>query len=166
MYVSWCTCRSHIDLWCWLLSPLFCSCLENLGIGTWFSKICNVVLQCLGESQYFTLFTVQVLASGIACFFLKAGLMKNLTAPAKVPLYALIGVSFAFTITYTFSEIVMLSPWDRYCGTNSQENPLFGSQQQVCLWLLTKLTTNRSLLCLLSLCCLAPLLASCLVLLM
>jgi hypothetical protein len=92
----------------------------------------------------------KVLASGIACFFLKEGLIKTFTAGAKVPLYAMLGISFAFTITYSFSEIANISPWDRCCGTNGQENPIFGSQQQVCI-IFSLFNQGRSLPFLLSL---------------
>jgi len=85
-----------------------------------------------GHQKYILLFfSAMVLASGIACFFLKSGWIKDFHSAGKVPLYAILGMSFAFTITYSFSEIVTLSPWDKCCNTNGQENPVFGSPQQI-----------------------------------
>eukprot|EP01126_Amoeba_proteus_P066828 TRINITY_DN9746_c0_g1_i5.p1 TRINITY_DN9746_c0_g1~~TRINITY_DN9746_c0_g1_i5.p1 ORF type:complete len:253 (+),score=50.78 TRINITY_DN9746_c0_g1_i5:446-1204(+) len=76
-------------------------------------------------------FSVMVLASGIASFFLRNDWIKNFGPSGKVPLYGLLGISFAFTITYSFSELIALSPWDQCCGTNSQVNPVFGSSKQI-----------------------------------
>jgi len=57
--------------------------------------------------------------------------LTNFTAGEKVPLYSLLGMSFAFTITYSFSELVALSPWDRCCGTDGTSNPVFRTPAQI-----------------------------------
>jgi len=76
-------------------------------------------------------FAALVLASGISCFFLEEKWFANMKDGAKTPLYALLGVSFAFSLTFSFSELLALQPCDRCCNTNMQNNPIFGSPQQV-----------------------------------
>merc|ERR1711934_575828 len=76
-------------------------------------------------------FAVLVLAAGISCFFLEANWASKFSSGGKVPLYSLIGISFAFTMTYIFSELATFAPWDRCCGTDHTTNPIFGSSKQV-----------------------------------
>eukprot|EP01127_Copromyxa_protea_P003241 TRINITY_DN13089_c0_g1_i1.p1 TRINITY_DN13089_c0_g1~~TRINITY_DN13089_c0_g1_i1.p1 ORF type:complete len:234 (-),score=50.73 TRINITY_DN13089_c0_g1_i1:90-791(-) len=81
-------------------------------------------------------FSALVFVSGVACFFLNENVFKTFPAAGKVPLYALLGISFAFTVTYCFSEVVALNPWSEAacCASScpiSENNPLFGSQEQV-----------------------------------
>jgi len=85
-----------------------------------------------GWARYTLLaFAVLVLAAGVSCFTLEAGWSKKLGYGGKIPLYSLIGISFAFTMTYIFSELANFAPWDRCCGTDHVANPIFGSSSQI-----------------------------------
>jgi len=64
-------------------------------------------------------------------FFLYNDWFKHFSATGKIPLYALLGMSFAFTITYSFSELVALAPWDKFCGTDGTVNPVFRTPAQI-----------------------------------
>eukprot|EP01123_Difflugia_compressa_P002587 TRINITY_DN13322_c0_g1_i1.p1 TRINITY_DN13322_c0_g1~~TRINITY_DN13322_c0_g1_i1.p1 ORF type:complete len:138 (+),score=24.46 TRINITY_DN13322_c0_g1_i1:33-416(+) len=46
-------------------------------------------------------------------------------------MYALLGLSFAFSLTFSFSELLSIGPCDRCCHSDSQSNPIFGSPRQV-----------------------------------
>src|SRR3546814_6851097 len=40
-------------------------------------------------------------------------------------------MSFAFSLTFSFSELLAVAPCDRCCPTRLEENPIFGSQKQI-----------------------------------
>eukprot|EP01126_Amoeba_proteus_P043880 TRINITY_DN4840_c0_g2_i3.p1 TRINITY_DN4840_c0_g2~~TRINITY_DN4840_c0_g2_i3.p1 ORF type:complete len:150 (-),score=23.76 TRINITY_DN4840_c0_g2_i3:391-840(-) len=73
------------------------------------------------------------MASGISCFFLRQNWVQNFHEASKVPLYGILGISFAFTLTYAFTEMINLCPWDKCCGATCRENPIFGTSKQIFL---------------------------------
>eukprot|EP01125_Pyxidicula_operculata_P001880 TRINITY_DN1176_c0_g1_i5.p1 TRINITY_DN1176_c0_g1~~TRINITY_DN1176_c0_g1_i5.p1 ORF type:complete len:211 (-),score=6.98 TRINITY_DN1176_c0_g1_i5:167-799(-) len=75
-------------------------------------------------------FALLVLASGISCFFLQNGI-SSFTPQERVPLYMILGVSFAFSLTFSFSEILSLALCDRCCNTDFANNPVFGTPRQI-----------------------------------
>jgi len=85
----------------------------------------------LGKKIAFLAFAVVVLGSGIACFFLQHDWFKGVTAGEKIPLFAALGMSFAFSLTFSFSELVAIAPCDRCCKTNLEANPVFGTPKQI-----------------------------------
>lgn len=88
--------------------------------------------------------TAQVLGSGIACFFLQKDWFHNVSVGEKVPLYAALGMSFAFSLTFSFSELVAIAPCDRCCGTNLEANPVFGTPKQIFALFSTALTLGAT----------------------
>jgi hypothetical protein len=54
-----------------------------------------------------------------------------MTSGEKIPLYAALGMSFAFSLTFSFSELMAIAPCDRCCGTNLEANPVFGTAKQI-----------------------------------
>jgi len=55
------------------------------------------------------LFSLLILASGIACFVLPGNWLVSLSWAAKTPLYMSIGVSLAFAMTFGFLELTTLA---------------------------------------------------------
>lgn len=49
---------------------------------------------------------LQVILSGIVCFFLRRNWFMHLPSIAKIPIYALLGTSVAFSLTFTLVDIV------------------------------------------------------------
>jgi len=75
-------------------------------------------------------FATLVVASGISCFFLPDAYTK-LELSARIPLFGLLGISFAFSLSFSFSEVLAFAPCDRCCNSNLTSNPVFGSPKQV-----------------------------------
>jgi len=84
-------------------------------------------------------FAALVLASGVACFFLRDGWIKNFTVGGKVPLYALLGMSFSFTITFCFTECISLPIWERCWSEIEDRRAIFGTRKQIFALFVTSL---------------------------
>jgi len=102
-------------------------CLLGLALGwrIWIS------VPGIPKKIAFLFFALIVLSSGIACFFLQKDWFHGMTSGEKIPLYAALGMSFAFSLTFSFSELVAMAPCDRCCGTNLENNPIFGTPKQI-----------------------------------
>eukprot|EP01128_Nolandella_sp_AFSM9_P010680 TRINITY_DN7423_c0_g1_i1.p1 TRINITY_DN7423_c0_g1~~TRINITY_DN7423_c0_g1_i1.p1 ORF type:complete len:239 (-),score=42.92 TRINITY_DN7423_c0_g1_i1:104-745(-) len=102
-------------------------CLLGLALGwrIWVS-IENKLMKA-----FFLLFALVVFGSGVSCFFLQQNWSRHYDISLKIPIYGALGMSFAFCLTFTFSEILALAPCDRCCKTNLAENPIFGTAKQL-----------------------------------
>jgi len=75
----------------------------------------------------------------VSCFFLQQNWYTQIGPGIKVPLYGLLGISFAFSLTFSFSELIALGPCDR-CSQSLKENPIFATPKQVLALFATGLT--------------------------
>eukprot|EP01122_Echinamoeba_exundans_P013943 TRINITY_DN61_c0_g1_i1.p2 TRINITY_DN61_c0_g1~~TRINITY_DN61_c0_g1_i1.p2 ORF type:complete len:259 (+),score=43.22 TRINITY_DN61_c0_g1_i1:29-778(+) len=74
---------------------------------------------------------LMVFVSGICCFFLQENWFSQISPGAKVPMYALLGISLAFSLAFSLTEFVNLGVCDTCCSTNFRENPLLANKIQV-----------------------------------
>jgi len=68
-----------------------------------------------------------VVLSGISCFVLNEVWITKFPWGGKVPLYAMLGLSFSFTITFCFSECLVLSFWQNCCDCKT----IFANPKQI-----------------------------------
>jgi len=102
-------------------------CLLGMALA-W--RICLSV-RGVGRKVTMFCFALVVFATGVSCFFLDSGWPFKMTPGGKIPLYSMLGISFAFSFTFAFLEIISLSPCDKCCKTDLKRNPLFGNPPQV-----------------------------------
>jgi uncharacterized membrane protein len=85
------------------------------------------------SKKYFMLsFAFLVFLSGIFSFFLEKGWV-NISVGAKVPMYAVLGVSLSFALTFSLTEFINLGLCDKCCNTDFETHPLIGSKKQIFL---------------------------------
>jgi len=66
----------------------------------------------------------------VSCFFLQLDWYTQIGPGIKVPLYGLLGISFAFSLTFSFSELVAIGPCDK-CAPSLKDNPIFATPHQI-----------------------------------
>jgi len=76
-------------------------------------------------------FAALVFISGVFSFFLEKSWLPNIPAGAKIPMYATLGVSLSFALTFSLTEFINLGLCDKCCHTDFENNPLIGSKQQI-----------------------------------
>jgi len=79
---------------------------------------------------FMIMFAVLVFISGIFSFILEERWVY-MPAGAKIPMYAIIGVSLSFALTFSLTEFINLGLCDKCCNTDFENNPLIGSKKQI-----------------------------------
>jgi len=75
-------------------------------------------------------FSALVILSGIFCFVVEVS-WTHLSVTAKIPLYACLGISLSFALTFSFTEMINLGLCDKCCNTHFEDNPLISNRKQV-----------------------------------
>jgi len=78
------------------------------------------------------IFALLVFASSAFSFLLEKDWV-SLSPMAKVPMYAVVGLSLAFALTFSFTEFINMGLCDRCCKTDFENNPVIGSKKQIFL---------------------------------
>jgi len=79
---------------------------------------------------FMIMFAILVFISGIFSFILEERWV-SMSAAAKIPMYAIIGVSLSFALTFSLTEFINLGLCDKCCNTDFENNPLIGSKKQI-----------------------------------
>jgi len=93
------------------------------------------VLQSLTEQDKRSImvaFSILVFASS-ACSFLLERDWVPLPAVAKIPMYAIVGLSRSVALTFSFTEFINMGVCDRCCRTDFENNPIIGTKKQIFL---------------------------------
>jgi len=84
------------------------------------------------KRMFLMFFALLIFASGIFSFFLEKNLV-NISPAGKVPMYAILGISLSFALTFSLTEFINLGLCDKCCNTDFENNPLIGSKNQIFL---------------------------------
>eukprot|EP00163_Fabomonas_tropica_P018959 TRINITY_DN3336_c0_g1_i1.p1 TRINITY_DN3336_c0_g1~~TRINITY_DN3336_c0_g1_i1.p1 ORF type:complete len:233 (-),score=29.23 TRINITY_DN3336_c0_g1_i1:183-881(-) len=77
-------------------------------------------------------FAIMVLVSGIFCFFVEKDFFVNVRPGFKVPLYAVIGTSLAFAMTFSTVELINQGVFScSCCASNYDPKPIIGTPLQI-----------------------------------
>jgi len=79
---------------------------------------------------FMIMFAVLVFVSGIFSFVLEERWV-SMSAAGKIPMYAVIGVSLSFALTFSLTEFINLGLCDKCCETDFENNPLIGTKKQI-----------------------------------
>jgi len=85
----------------------------------------------LSQKIFMLILAFTVLISGIASFFLLKQWFPLFSSAMKIPLYAILGISFSFSLTFTFSEFISIGVCDKLCRTRFISRPLFGNSKLI-----------------------------------
>jgi len=77
-------------------------------------------------------FALLVFASSAFSFLLEKDWV-DLPSAAKIPMYAVVGLSLSFALTFSFTEFINMGICDRCCKTDFENNPVIGSKKQIFL---------------------------------
>jgi len=78
------------------------------------------------------IFALLVFASSAFSFLLEKDWVP-LPPAAKIPMYAVVGLSLSFALTFSFTEFINMGICDRCCKTDFENNPVIGSKKQIFL---------------------------------
>jgi len=77
-------------------------------------------------------FSALVFASS-ACSFLLERDWVPLPPVAKIPMYAVVGLSLSFALTFSFTEFINMGLCDKCCRTDFENNPIIAKKKQIFL---------------------------------
>lgn len=77
-------------------------------------------------------FSVLVFLSS-ACSFLLERDWVPVPVVAKIPMYAIVGLSLSFALTFSFTEFINMGLCDRCCRTDFENKPIIGTKKQIFL---------------------------------
>jgi len=75
-------------------------------------------------------FAFLVFLSGIFSFILENN-WSTLSSSAKIPLYATLGISLSFALTFSLTEFINLGLCDKCCNTDFETYPLIATKKQI-----------------------------------
>jgi len=78
-------------------------------------------------------FALLVFLSGVFSFLLEKNTSQkiDLSVAGRIPMYATLGVSLSFALTFSLTEFINLGLCDKCCNTDFENHPLIGSKQQI-----------------------------------
>jgi len=82
------------------------------------------------KRMFMLFFAFLVFLSGIFSFVLEKG-WTNISDGAKVPMYAVLGISLSFALTFSLTEFINLGLCDKCCNTDFETHPLIGTKKQI-----------------------------------
>lgn len=130
-----------------LVAEVVANSLVEISITPYFSIVFGVAFAILGAAILYRVltslteqdkrsimvaFAVLVFGSS-ACSFLLERDWVPLPPMAKVPMYALVGLSLSFALTFSFTEFVNMGICDKCCRTDFENNPVIGTKKQIFL---------------------------------
>uniref|UniRef100_A0A6B2LHD4 Uncharacterized protein n=1 Tax=Arcella intermedia TaxID=1963864 RepID=A0A6B2LHD4_9EUKA len=74
------------------------------------------------------LLAMMVFASGICSFFINKTWFPDIQNGGRAVMTGLVGLSFSFSVTFIFTELLSIGPCERCCN---QSNPIFSSPKQI-----------------------------------
>jgi len=82
--------------------------------------------------MFMLLFASLILISGVFCFLLQEQWLTMGAQPKSI-MYAVVGLSLAFALSFSFMEFVNTGVFDRCCRTDFENNPILSTRKQVAL---------------------------------
>jgi len=87
-------------------------------------------VQETGKRLFLMFFALLVFISGIFSFLLETQ-VDNISVAGKIPMYAVVGISLSFALTFSLTEFLNLGLCDKCCNTDFESNPLIGTPKQI-----------------------------------
>jgi len=128
-----------------LIAEVVANSLVEISITPVFSIVFGSAFFILGAAIMYRVFTsmnenrnimivfaLLVFASAAFSILLEKNWLP-LPPAAKVPMYAVVGLSLAFALTFSFTEFINMGVCDRCCKTDFENNPVIGSKKQIFL---------------------------------
>lgn len=130
-----------------VVAEVVANSLVEISVTPIFSVVFGVAFFLLGAALVFRAFTslnesskrgfmiffaLLVFASGLFSFLLQKNWVQMDPEP-KSAMYAIVGLSLAFSLSFSFTEFINMGLCDRCCNTDFENSPVISSKSQVIL---------------------------------